>query len=83
MLFAAPAVVRGRGCAEGPPALRHAENVVGPDSGWVAGVELAIASEPPARRPRIWGVALRASTPVTLSCNPLLNHALPQGERVN
>src|SRR5271157_261435 len=24
-------------------------------SGWVAGVELATASEPPARRPRIWG----------------------------
>jgi len=23
--------------------------------GWVAGVELAIASEPPARRPRSWG----------------------------
>src|SRR5271157_844493 len=25
------------------------------DNSWVAGVELAIASEPPARRPRIWG----------------------------
>jgi len=25
------------------------------DNSWVAGVELAIASKPPARRPRIWG----------------------------
>ncbi len=25
------------------------------NGGWVAGVELATASEPPARRPRIWG----------------------------
>jgi hypothetical protein len=25
------------------------------DKSWVAGVELATASEPPARKPRIWG----------------------------
>jgi hypothetical protein len=25
------------------------------DKSWVAGVELATASEPPARQPRIWG----------------------------
>ncbi len=25
------------------------------DESWVAGIELATASEPPARRPRIWG----------------------------
>jgi len=35
------------------------------DKSWVAGVELATASEPPARKPRIWGVALRASTPAS------------------
>ena len=29
-------------------------NLAGDDS-WVAGIELATASEPPARRPRIWG----------------------------
>jgi len=43
------------------------------DKSWVAGVELATAGEPPARKPRIWGgVALRASTPATPRCNLLL-----------
>jgi len=60
-LLAAPAVARGSVPAEEaarqrPAALRHPENVVGPfDFGWVAGVELATASEPPALRPRISG----------------------------
>jgi hypothetical protein len=40
------------------------------DDSWVAGIELATASEPPARRPRIWGVALRASTPATPELEP-------------
>ncbi len=35
------------------------------DKSGVAGVELAIASEPPARQPRIWGRRPRASTPAT------------------
>gem|GEM_PF-3704189 len=30
------------------------------DKSWVAGVELATASEPPARKPRIWGRRPRA-----------------------
>jgi len=45
------------------------------DKSWVAGVELATASEPPARKPRIWGRRPRASTPATPRCNLLLNHA--------
>src|SRR5208337_3469363 len=45
------------------------------DKSWVAGVELATASEPPARWPRIWGRRPRASTPATPRCNLLLNHA--------
>ena len=40
------------------------------DDSWVAGIELATASEPPVRRPRIWGVALRASTPATPELEP-------------
>ncbi len=35
------------------PLCRHGSKAG--DNSWVAGVELAIASEPPARRPRIWG----------------------------
>src|SRR5271157_1741288 len=49
------------------------------DKSGVAGVELATASEPPARQPRIWGrrpPGVDPSHPDTLSCNPLLNHAL-------
>ena len=48
------------------------------DKSGVAGVELATASEPPARQPRIWGrrpPGVDPSHPDTLSCNPLLNHA--------
>src|SRR5271157_4673125 len=46
--------------------------------GGVAGVELATASEPPARQPRIWGrrpsgVGRRPQPP--LSCELRLNHA--------
>ena len=41
------------------------------DKSGVAGVELATASEPPARRPRIWG--RRPQPP--LSCDLRLNHA--------
>jgi len=37
-------------------------------SGWVAGVELAIAREPPARRPRIWGLRPAGVDP----CHPEL-----------
>ena len=44
-------------------------NLAGDDS-WVAGIELATASEPPAQKPRIWGVALRASTPATPELEP-------------
>jgi len=33
------------------------------DKRWVAGVELAIASEPPARRPRIWGASSSGRRP--------------------
>ena len=53
-------------------------NLAGDDS-WVAGIELATASVPPARGLGSGGVALRASTPPPLSCNPLLNHALRFG----
>jgi len=35
------------------------------DKSGVAGVELATASEPPARQPQIWGRRPRASTPAT------------------
>src|SRR5208337_1907037 len=45
------------------------------DKSWVAGVELATASEPPARKPRIWGRRPWASTPATPRCNLLLNHS--------
>src|SRR5208282_4202731 len=41
-----------------------------------AGVEVAIASEPQRGGLGSGRVARRASTPATLSCNPLLNHAL-------
>src|SRR5208282_4244709 len=45
------------------------------DESWVAGIELATASEPPARRPRIWGRCPSGVDPShPLSCNPLLNH---------
>jgi hypothetical protein len=43
------------------------------DKSWVAGVELATASEPPARRPRIRG--RRPSGVDPLRCNLLLNRA--------
>ena len=42
---------------------------------WVAGVELATASEPQRGSLGSGGVALRASTPATPRCNLLLNHA--------
>jgi hypothetical protein len=42
------------------------------DKSWVAGVELATASEPPARQPRIWG--RRFGT-----CDTLLNCVVPRG----
>ena len=43
---------------------------------WVAGVELATASEPPARRPRIWGRRPSGVDPShPLRCNLLLNFA--------
>ena len=47
------------------------------DKSWVAGVELATASEPPARKPQIWGrrpSGVDSSHP--LLCNLLLNLAL-------
>jgi hypothetical protein len=43
---------------------------------WVAGVELATASEPPARKPRIWGRRPSGVDPShPLRCNLLLNLA--------
>jgi hypothetical protein len=46
--------------------------------GWVAGVELATASEPPARKPRIWGRRPSGVDPShPLRCNLLLNLAVP------
>ena len=50
-------------------------NLAGDDS-WVAGIELATASEPPARRPSDLGALPFGRRPQPpLSCNPLLNHA--------
>ncbi len=46
--------------------------------GGVAGVGLATVSEPPARQPRIWGVALGRRPQPPLSCNLRLNHARGQ-----
>ena len=45
------------------------------DKSGVAGVELATASEPPGASLGSGGVALRASTPATPSCDLRLNHA--------
>ena len=56
-------------------------NLAGDDS-WVAGIELATASEPPARRPRIWGRCLGCRPQPPLSCNPLLNHARTLNSRL-
>ena len=49
-------------------------NVAGDDR-WVAGIELATASEPPRGGLGSGGVALRASTPATPELQPVLNHA--------
>src|SRR5208282_3351822 len=46
-----------------------------------AGVEVAIASEPQRGGLGSGRVARRASTPATLSCNPLLNHARKEIKR--
>jgi len=68
-----------RNCCD--PYLNHARwawfnfSIFAGDKSRVAGVELATASEPPARKPRIWGRHPRASTPATPRCNLLLNHA--------
>ena len=43
-------------------------------AGWL-GVQLATASEPPARQRRIWGVAFWRRHQPPLSCDLLLNHA--------
>ena len=43
-------------------------------AGWL-GVQLATASEPPARQRRIWGVAFWRRHQPSLSCDLLLNHA--------
>ena len=43
-------------------------------AGWL-GVQLATASEPPARQRRIWGVAFWCRHQPPLSCDLLLNHA--------
>ena len=43
-------------------------------AGWL-GVQLATASEPPARERRIWGVAFWRRHQPPLSCDLLLNHA--------
>jgi hypothetical protein len=49
------------------------------DKSWVAGVELATASEPPARKPRIWGRHPSGVDPShSLRCNLLLNLASPR-----
>src|SRR5258707_5589398 len=49
------------------------------DKCWVAGVELATASEPPARKPRIWGRRRSGVDPSQpLRCNLLLNLAPPR-----
>ena len=46
------------------------------DKSGVAGVELATASEPPARQPRIWGPSpFGRRPPPPLSCDLRLNHA--------
>jgi hypothetical protein len=46
------------------------------DKSWVAGVELATASEPPAWQPRIWGRRPSGVEPShPLRCNLLLNLA--------
>jgi hypothetical protein len=50
---------------------------------WVAGVELATASEPPALKPRIWGRRPSGVDPShPLSCNVLLNFALFTAHRL-
>ncbi|HEX3447602.1 MAG TPA: hypothetical protein VHS97_05080, partial [Isosphaeraceae bacterium] len=46
------------------------------EKSWVAGVELATVSEPPARMPRIWGRRPSGVDPShPLRCNQLLNLA--------
>src|SRR5208337_5477151 len=47
-------------------------------AGWL-GVQLATASEPPARQRRIWGVAFWRRHQPPLSCDLLLNHAPAAG----
>ena len=50
------------------------------DNSWVAGVELATASEPPARRPRIWWRRPSGVDPShPLRCNLLINLASYSG----
>ena len=50
------------------------------DKSWVAGVELAAAGEPRVRKPRIWGVALRALTPATPRCDRPFEPCLDRDE---
>ncbi len=52
----------GMGWTPRAPAWFKVANLAG-DNSWVAGVELAVASEPPARRPRIWGRRLPGVDP--------------------
>jgi hypothetical protein len=62
-------------CTPGIPAWFNLSIFAG-DKSWVAGVELATASEPPAQKPRIWGcrpAGVDASHPPR--CNLLLNLA--------
>jgi hypothetical protein len=56
-------------------------SIFGGDKNWVAGVELATASEPPARKPRIWGRRPAGADPShPRRCNLLLNLPIAIGK---